>query len=230
MGLIIDFIVIAIIGITVFLSARRGFVRMVVETAGFLAALWVALTFYMPLAEMTYDRAIEPSIVQSVSQAADNAARQTADSVWEALPQLAKTGLSAVGVTKESLDRTLLDHAGEGAQSAAENLSRSVVRPAVTRLLGLIYAVVLLIVLSLLVKLLAKMINRLFSWKLAGKINRLLGGLIGIPKGVVIAVLFCLLVSLLVSFRPEGVWIFTKDALKESWFFSRFSFEHFFTL
>ena len=223
MSLTVDLIILAIIAVTVLLSAKRGFVCIFVETAGFLAALWVALTFNTPMAEVTYDNMIEPKVISAITQETENTAEQTAGSMWEALPALVKTGMTTLGINEESFDQNILENLGQGDESAAKNASQNLVRPAVVKLLALIYALMLLAVLSFVVKIVARLINRLISFKLAAKINRFLGGIIGIPKGIVLAVLVCLILSLLVSFRPAGIWIFTPETLKSSWFFSHLS-------
>ncbi len=229
MDYIMDLIIIAIVAITVLFSAKRGFVRIFIETVGLVLAFWLAFTLNGPLADMTYDKMIEPAVVSGVSQVADSTAEHTSDSVWESLPQVFKTGMATLGISKQSLDKTISDHIGSGVENAVQNASQNVIKPAVTRLLGLVYAALLLAVLFLAVKLLARIVNRLFSFHLVGKANRILGGLVGIPKGMVIAVLFCLLVSLAVSFHQGGVWIFTKETLQHSWFINHIPVIDFFT-
>ncbi len=224
MSYIIDLIVLAIVAVTVLISAKRGFVRIFIETAGFLLACWVALSFNTPLANKTYDNMIEPAIVSSVAQATESTAELTTDSIWDELPDMLKTGISSFGITKQSLDETVSQNVGSSIESTVQSVSQELIKPSVTSLLEMVYAALLLAVLLLAVKLLARLVNRLFSIKLTRRLNQILGGIIGIPKGMVIAVLFCLLVSLVVSFHKGGVWIFTKESLQESWFFNHFNF------
>ena len=66
MSVVLDIIVLAIILVTVFLSAKRGFVRVLIELVGFVAAVFISFTISTPLADMTYDKIIEPPIVASV--------------------------------------------------------------------------------------------------------------------------------------------------------------------
>lgn len=60
MNYLLDLIVIAIIAAVALISARRGFVRVVIESAGFIAAIFITLTISTPLASLTYDKIIEP--------------------------------------------------------------------------------------------------------------------------------------------------------------------------
>ena len=67
MNYLLDLIVIAIIAAVALISAKRGFVRVVIELAGFIAAIFISFTISTPLANLTYDKIIEPPIVSSVS-------------------------------------------------------------------------------------------------------------------------------------------------------------------
>lgn len=224
MSIILDLIVLAIIIITVLISAKRGFVRALIELLGFIAAVFISFTISTPLANTTYDKIIEPSIISTVTSAvdtaADNSAAAAVDSFWNEMPGWIKGGIEKAGISKESLDGSITANIGNGVQSAVESASQNVIKPAVTSTLALIYQVISLIVLMALVKPLAKLINKLFSFSVIGTANRVLGGVVGVPKGMIYAVAFCLLITLAVSFTQNGFLIFTGEAMEKSLFFS----------
>lgn len=223
MSIILDLIVLAIIIITVLISAKRGFVRTAVESVGFIAAVFISFTISTPLANTTYDKIIEPSIVSSVASVADTAANNSAeavDSFWNEMPEWVKSGIERAGISKESLDGSITANIGNGALSAAESASQSVIKPAVTSTLALVYQVISLIILLIIVKPIAKLINKLFSFSLVGKVNSVLGGVVGLLKGIIYAAVFCLLITLIVSFTSNGFLIFTNEAIEQSLFFS----------
>ena len=223
MSIVLDLIVLAIIVITVLISAKRGFVRTLIELVGFIAAVFISFTISTPLANTTYDKIIEPSIISSVSSVADTAAGNsvaTVDSFWNEMPEWIKNGIERAGISKDSLGRSITANIGNGIQSEAESASQSVIKPAVTTTLSLIYQTIILIVLLALVKPLAKLINKLFSFSVIGTANRVLGGVVGVPKGIIYAIVFCLLITLIVSFTSNGFLIFTGEAIKKSLFFS----------
>lgn len=223
MSIVLDLVVLAIILFTVFMSARRGFVRVAVEVVGFIAAVFITFTISTPLGNITYDKIIEPPIVSSVSTAAGESTSQVVDKAWDSLPEFIKSNSEKIGISKESIDKSIENNIGSGAESAVKAASQNAVKPVVVKFLTLIYSVFILIILLFLVKILAKFINRLFSFSLVGTMNRVLGGILGIPKGIIIAIAFCLVISLAVSFTSGGFLIFTKDAIEGSWFFSHFS-------
>lgn len=224
MSIILDLIVLAIIVLTVLVSAKRGFVRTAVELVGFIAAVFISFTISTPLANTTYDKIVEPSIVSSVTSAVDTVTEDSAaaavDGFWEGMPGWIRSGIEKSGVSKESLDGSITENIGNGVQSAVESTSQSVIKPAVTSTLALIYQVISLIILLALVKPIAKLINKLFSFSIIGTANRVLGGVVGIPKGIIYAVVFCLIIMLIVSFTGNGFLIFTGEAMEKSLFFS----------
>lgn len=224
MSIILDLIVLAIIVITVLISAKRGFVRTLIELLGFIAAVFISFTISTPLANTTYDKIIEPSIVSTVTSAvdtaADNSAAAAVDSFWNEMPGWIKGGIEKAGISKDSLGGSITENIGNGVQAAVESASQNVIKPAVTSTLALIYQVISLIILLAIVKPLAKLINKLFSFSVIGTANRVLGGVVGVPKGIIYAVAFCLLITLAVSFTQNGFLIFTGEAMEKSLFFS----------
>ena len=223
MSIILDLIVLAIIVLTVLISAKRGFVRTLIELAGFIAAVFITFTISTPLADTTYDKIIEPSVVSSVTSVADTASissAETVDTFWNELPEWIRSGVEKVGISKDSLNGSISENIGNGVQTAVESASQNVIKPAVTSTLALIYQVILIIVLLALVKPLAKLINKLFSFSVIGTANRILGGVVGVPKGIIYAVAFCLIITLIVSFTQNGFLIFTNDVMEKSFFFS----------
>lgn len=224
MNYLLDLIVIAIIAAVALISARRGFVRVVIELVGFIAAIFITLTISTPLASLTYDKIIEPPIVSSVSKATGDSVTQITDDTWNALPEFIRKYSENAGFSKESINKSINENMGNGAVSAAKAASQGVVKPIVAKLLAVLYGIIIMVILIFLVKILAKFLNGVFSFSIVGKLNRILGGIAGIPKGIIIAMLFCMIISLIVSLTPDGFLIFKTEAMEKSWFFTHFSF------
>ena len=68
MGIILDVAVICIIAFYVFTSARRGFIRTLIETVGFVLIILLANSICTPLANSTYDKFLEPAVVKAVEK------------------------------------------------------------------------------------------------------------------------------------------------------------------
>lgn len=219
MGMILDLIIAAVIIIEVVISARRGFARVAIELVGFIAAVLLTFTISTPLSQATYDKIIEPSFVSALDTALKDSSQNATEAAWNALPDIVKKHSDKLGVSKEKIETGIAENAGNAAQDAAEGISQSVVKPVAVKFLSLMFGVILMAVFIFIVKILAKFINRLFSISLVGKLNRLLGAVVGLPKGIIVALLLCSVVALAVSFTQNGIWIFTSENMKNSWFF-----------
>lgn len=220
MSIIIDLIVIAIVALTGLLSAKRGFVRCVIELAGFIAAVYITFALSAPLANATYDRFVEPTVVSSVTSASNDTADDVVEGVWNALPGFIKSHADTIGLSRENLNDKIAGNIENGAQAAVESASQAVIKPVVTGILGLLYSLIIMIILMIAVKFLAKFLNKLFSFSLIGKVNHALGFIVGIFKGIIIAFVFCIAVSLIVSFTTNGILIFTKENIDGTAIFS----------
>lgn len=215
MNLLIDLIVIAIVGLSVLISAKRGFVKVLIEVAGFVAAIIVTFTISTPLADNTYDKIIEPPIVEAAVNAVGESVQHEA---WNALPEFVTENALKLGVSGEDFTGKITENLASGTEAAVKTASQDVIKPIITKILGLIYSVVILVVLLVVVKFLAKIINKMFSFSVIGKANRVLGGIVGVPKGVIFAILFCMVVSLVVKLYG-GFLIFTTQNIEKTFIF-----------
>ncbi|MBQ8531894.1 MAG: CvpA family protein [Clostridia bacterium] len=219
MNFVIDLIVVAIIAVCAVVSAKRGFVKVLVEVVGFVAAIILTFTISTPLSEATYDKIIEPPIVNAAVEAVGESAEHEA---WNAIPDFIVDNAAKLGLSVEDFSQKISENLSNGTETAVTTASREIVRPVVTQILGLIYSIVIMVVLLVVVKFLAKMINRVFSFSIIGKANRLLGGIIGIPKGIIFAILFCMVISLIVSLN-NGFLIFTAENIEKTYVFKFFA-------
>lgn len=215
MNYVIDLIIIAIIAICVLISAKRGFVKVVIEVVGFVAVCIFAFSVNMPLSEATYDKFIEPTIVKAVNASVEDTSLSTKDDVFNSLPSFLAENAENLGISIDSFYSKITDNVSSGVETAVTTASQDVIKPIFTKILGTIYAVVIILVLLFVVKILANLINKLFSFSIVGKTNRVLGGIIGLPKGIVFAIIFCLLISLIVSLSG-GFLIFTPENIDKT--------------
>ena len=90
MSIVLDLIVISIIILMILISAKRGFVRVAVEVAGFVVAIMLSFTLSATLADFTYQKVIEPAIVSSVENITVETTDSAAENTWNALPDFIK--------------------------------------------------------------------------------------------------------------------------------------------
>jgi len=218
MSIVLDLIVIAIITLCVLISAKRGFMKCLVETVGFVAAIVIAFTVSSPLADLAYDKIIEPPVVKAAVNSLEKGAE---DEIQNALPEIVVNKESSVFsfVVPEDFARSIKDNLSLGTETAVKTASQNIVRPIATKILGLLFAVILILVLSVLVKFLAKILNKVFSFSVIGKLNRTLGGVIGGVKGIAFAMIFCMVVSLILSVTGKSFLIFSNENIENSYLF-----------
>ena len=130
-----------------FIAAKKGFVYTVIEVVGFVAAFVVAFSFSAPLAEVTYDKFIEPPILNSVKAETIENTAQTTDSIWESLPSFITENAAAIGIDKEYIEKEVVKGTLNSTEDALENLSKEFIKPFAISILETLYAVILIIVL-----------------------------------------------------------------------------------
>ena len=220
MSLVLDAIILLIVLVFVFLSAKKGFVRTLIEVIGFIAAIAISLSLSTPVANACYNATVQPFIVKTVeSTVSENASNinESVDAVWNKLPTFL-TDSKFFNLSKENVLSSVTNETASGTSEIA-NAIDSFIQPAVTKLFSVIISVILVVLLLFVVKILAKTINKLFSFSVVGKINKTLGGILGLIKGAAISVIFCMIISLILSFTKNGFLIFTYDAINASYLF-----------
>ncbi len=221
MSLILDAFVILIIFIFIFLSAKKGFVRTLIEVVGFVAAIAIAFSLSTPVAGFIYDKTIDPAVDKTIQSAVDegNESVNTAvDALWNKMPGFL-TGSNFFNLSKDNVLESVNNGVSANATELSHTISNNFLKPVVTRTISTLISVILVFALLLLVKFLAKHINKLFNISVVGKINKTLGAILGIFKGVSIAIVFCMVISLILSFTKNGFLFFTYDAIESSYIF-----------
>lgn len=223
MSLVLDLIVLAIILLCIVISAKRGFVKALIETVGFVLAIFLAFTISEPLAVTTYDKLLEPPVVTAVAESGVQSSEDIADKIFEALPKLITDNLSRLGVETESVKENINTTAQNGIEETVSTVSQNVIKPVAVEFIGLLYSVLLAIIFMILVKPIAKIVNKLFSFSIIGKLNSGLGAILGLVQGVVFATVFCMVIATVVSFTQNGFLIFTPTNIDASNIFKFFT-------
>ncbi len=215
-SIIIDLIVLGIIVISAFLSAKYGFVRTFVEIAGFVAILVLINSVSTPIAEKIYDKKIETSIIESVGEKSTDSGEKAVDKIWNSLPKVITDNASDLGISKQEMVDTYNDSVKKGADDATVELSKKIIKPIVVKALSFGVSAVLFMVLSIVVKLIARLLNGLIKKTFASKLNKILGYIVGTVKGVAIGAIFCLLLIGIISIFKNGIWVFTPKVVNNS--------------
>ena len=221
-GILLDLIIVAIIAICVVFSAKRGFMRTLLEVVGFIAAFVIAFTVSSPLADMTYDNIVEPSIVSTVEESSTNVSGDVSEKVWNTLPGVIRKNSQKFGIKKDAFSDKVKSYVSGEVEQNAVKISQNVTKPIIVKLIGAIYSTVIVILLIFVSKFLARVINKLFSFSIIGKLNSFFGGVIGVFKGAAFALAFCMIISIVVLVSNDSFWIFTTDNIEKTHLFKLF--------
>ncbi len=217
-AVLIDVIIIAVIGVFVYVSARRGFVRVLIETVGFVAAVIISFTICTPLSNLTYDKIIEPPIITTASNEVHNSINEATDSIIDKLPDYLKDYLIKSGI-KENLISQNEDKIESGTYDFLADISQNKIKPVVTKIMATVYCAIILTVLLIAVKILARIFNKCFSIKQIAKLNTALGGLCGLIKGTAFVLIICFIIWLLIPITDNGIWIFSAQNIDKTYIF-----------
>ncbi len=217
MSIILDIIIVAIIAICVFLSAKRGFARTVIELVGFVAAILIAINLSNPVANFVYDKAVSPTIEKNVvvvmDESVNSASAAVTDTIWEKLPNFVSNAAEKSGVTKDTLSNKLMG--SSSSEDIASSIAEEIFKPVATTVIKYIATVIIFVILLIVVKILARLFNAVFKKSLLGGANAILGGALGAIKGAIYAILFCLLVSLIANITKDNFFI-TNEMIENS--------------
>ena len=248
-SILIDLILLIIIGFTVFISIKRGFVKTVIGTMGFVLSIILSLTLCAPIAGVVYDSVIQPPLVSSISNKIDERFQSeldknvgdkvdsekieefraevnaSSDEIIESLPGFVKNFINQSGLKPEEVVGSADEVISEGdtvktaSEKVAENISQTSIKPMAVQVLSTILSLVLFFVFSWLLKIAGGIISKFLSFTVAGKLDKILGGVCGFAKGVIFAVIFCFAIYTLVSFTQNGIWIFSYQNFENTLIF-----------
>lgn len=223
MGMVLDLIVIAIISVAVVIARKRGFVKTVVEFAGFFVAVILAFNLSSVLAEATYDNWIRRPVIDSINSSISGVVTETgenaADAIWNAIPSFITDNAEAFNISKEQLSE-IVDVSNISTGDAVAKATDQFVKPVALTVISAILSIVIFLLVALVFKLLAKPLNALFSAiPVVGTLNKVLGVVLGFGNGIVISVIFCAVILCIIAFNGSGFLIFTKDNIDSSYLF-----------
>ncbi|MGI6279446.1 MAG: CvpA family protein [Acutalibacteraceae bacterium] len=213
-AVILDLMILAIIGLCVLVSARRGFVRTFIEFVGMVLVILLANFASTPLANITYDKFMEPVILRTVESTMSENMEGSAKFDVSSLPEFTRRFINESDLNR--FETSVKDNINNGVNTAVTNASQKMIKPLVSGILSMVYALAIFFILMFVVRILAKIANKLFSVRALGKLNSLLGGGIGALKGIIFAAIFCLFVTVILKIDKNGFWIFTQEAVQKT--------------
>lgn len=205
MNYLIDAVLLVIIVLCVIRSAKKGFVRSLIETIGLIVALVLAASCGNFVAQTVYDNTVRPTVSSAIEESFADAGNNALDQ----LPSFIKNSIDNSQITL-ALDETASD--------AAMRITDTVVKPIAYNLINSLATVIIFIVLAIIVRFVASFINARFTGLIFGTANKLLGGCIGAVKGVAVAIVVCYVASFLISIMGNEIGFITSSDISNSYF------------
>ncbi len=222
--LLIDLAIVLIAVFIIWRSARRGFVRTVIELVGYILAAMISFSLAGIIAQSVYDKSIRPEIIetveQNISEGANLSEIQTAmQDVMDELPGFITLFSGSNGLSADALSQEMDDTISGGVHTAAVSVADQIVQPIAVSGIKAILGSILFTVLMIGVRFISRTLNRLINFSFLRPINKLLGGLVGVLKAVLI--LFCAvtIIALLRTYISGADEIFSPQVIDKTYLF-----------
>lgn len=198
MSLLLDVVTVLILAGAVIGSWRRGLVRSVVETAGYILSLVAANLCSVPLGGWIYAAVLRPLCYNSISQSIAAQLHSSAEKTGQALPALSGLGQFLTQYGGADFARSVSAAAGTGEKAAAGALMNTMAEPLLLSGARLIAFFAIFFLCMVLVRAVARLSDVVLRIPVVRGLNRLGGAAFGAVKGVILLFLLSTLVALLI--------------------------------
>ena len=185
MAYVLDGLLIVLFALCVYLGWRRGLIKTASGLIALAAAVAVSVLLSGPVAELVYDKAVEPAVVSALEeQIQDNTVpvAQQVDNALEQMPGFITALLAGRGLDSGEaiLDGLRVEEMGA---SVAEGIAQQVVAPLVCPLLEGLCAILLFILVYMAALLLLRVLDLVARIPFIKQLNRGLGLVVGVCSG-----------------------------------------------
>lgn len=199
MKYLLDAVVILIFLLCVWIGHKRGFIKTVTGIVAFAAALAVSALLSGPVAELVYDKAAEPTIIEMVNtqfESTENSAIECLDNAYQSLPDVVKNLLAQAGITDVNELSIRMPMDGSGTMGHSVN---AVVEPLLLPLIKAICSLLLFLIVYIVASIVLKVLNIVAKLPLLNQLNKALGLVGGIVSGALWALLAVTVIQVLAA-------------------------------
>lgn len=222
-AIVVDAVLVFGVLLFVYLQAKKGFVRTLIECVGCFLALYVAFGLGGYISDMIYANTIRSGVASSINQTVEEKGKESIDSavdaVYDIIPKFITNSAADSGFDRSTVERNVEKALMLDSFNAGETIADGVVKPVVTAIMTFGFSVVLSAVLMFLVHKLAKWINGLFRLPILHGVNSFLGGVLGFVKGVIIMFGVVILISIIINVFGYQFYIFTPKMIDKTYLF-----------
>lgn len=208
LGLVLDAIIVLIIVLCIFFSARRGFIRTLIEGIGYVTAIILAGVISNPIAEFIFSNTVGPYLTNTLTTLFTEKSFEVVNDMPQYLEWLMKLSSISVDEITASLE--------SGIAFAVDNFMSSV-KPFIINVFVVALFAMTTVLVMMVARIIAKKVNNKCRESSLAKVNRFLGGSIGAIKGIALSICFAFLVSMCILLSGGGFWFITEETLESSY-------------
>ncbi len=203
MSIILDVILLAIFVAFILVAAKKGFVLTFLELIAVVVALIVSYQLSPVVAQATYDKVVEPKIIETVEQKIDetvdiSATSEQATVIIDSIPKFMVKYAASVGVDTEEIKEKISSEE-LSSENIAIQLTQRIAQPIAIGALTVIFFLLISAVLLFVLRLLAQLLSKSIKIPIMKKTNSVLGGVIGACKGLLVVIFICTILDFLFS-------------------------------
>lgn len=208
MTYVFDGLMILLFVLCVWLGWHRGFVRTVSGLIALIAAVLVAAVFSGPIAKAVYTHGVEPRVTAVLSEHIEGELLPSEEKLDTALDKLPPFVTSLLEAKELDSGAAILDKVEtlEAGETAAEGITRQVIKPIVLSLIQLLCSVILFALTYLLAAIALRALDVVAKLPLIKQMNNLLGLLAGAVTGG-LWVLFAIRVLYTLALLGVAPWL-----------------------
>jgi len=223
-SIILDVILVLIVLFVAWRSAKKGFVRTLIEMVGYVLAIVLAFSVASFLSKQIYDSFVRPAIVKSIEanlsefKPENSNLSEVFNKVINNIPSYMLTASGYNDKVASQIADKISASTDNTTSKTAGEITDTLAKPAMTYILNIILIFILFFLFMLIVRFLAKVLNSLFNVPVLGAVNTLLGGVLGIFKGVIIVLLLCALITISIKLFG-GNWFITDKIVNNTYLY-----------
>lgn len=204
MQYLLDLGFLAVFALTVFISAKRGFFKTLIDLAAYVISLVAAKVFSQQLAPMVFHTSFETPLRTQIGEAIGKVGvtdyTAQIETTLRSLPESVNGMMELIGINKEQLI-TRLSNSPLAGKNVVNSIMDTVATPVATAVIRTVLFVVIALVLSVVLRVVCLFLDKLIKKLPAIKqVNTGLGVLLGVLRGALVVFLVALLVDLIAGF------------------------------
>ncbi len=189
----VDLLVVAVIGISVFIGYKKGFLRTVAGFLSIVFSLILAMAFQGPVSD-----ALENTVIYDTVY-------QTAATVIEA-PFSTTNKITDYGTNELNLPKKITKNMQKNIDAAADNAEKEIAKTVAESAMKIIALLLIFAVSRILIFVIMTLINFVTKLPLIGWSDGLMGALFGVFRGMLIVYIIFAVITLIASFSPDNFW------------------------